>query len=300
MIRIDGVSKVYSGRLAIDDVSFVAAAGRVTGFLGHDGAGKSTTMRIMVGLTPATTGRVTFSGHRYADLPNPGLFVGVHLHAGRPRNRHIAVRMLAISARTMGLPTARVHDVLDMVSLTPTDIRSPNNSYSADVRLRLGIAHALLGDPSVLILDEPQCPMGSAGRHWLQELLRARAESGGTVLISSNGLDDVDTIADDLVVIAHGRIVAQGSKDELLATRGSYVEAVEHESLLDALRRAGIRTTRFGDGLRSNAEPGRIGEVAAAVGVRLVELRPARSTVLANLVPRDAVDLERESRASAW
>ena len=300
MITVEGLSKAYRGRLAIDDVSFVAAPGRVTGFLGHDGAGKSTTMRIMVGLTPATTGRVTFGGNRYTDLPNPGLFVGVHLHAGKPRNHPITERTLAISARTMGLPTARVQAVLELVSLTPTDIRSPAGNSSADVRLRLGIAHALLGDPSVLILDEPQGRMGSAGRHWLRELLRARAESGAAVLISSNVLDDVDTIADDLVVIAHGRIVAQGSKDELLATRGTYVEAVEHVSLVDALRRAGINAIRAGDGLRSDAEPGRIGEVAAAVGVRLVELRPARSTALANIVPRNVVDLERGSRASAW
>ncbi len=300
MITVEGLSKAYKGRLAIDDVSFVVSPGRVTGFVGPDGAGKSSTIRVMVGLSPATKGCVTFGGHRYADLPNPGLFVGVHLHSHGLRNPPPGRRALAISARTMGLPMTRVDDVLELVLLTPRDATLGSNRISQDVRQRLRIAHALLGDPMILILDQPQDGMEPAGRQWIQELLTTHATHGGTVLISSNALDEVDAIADDLVVIAHGRIVAQGSKQELLATRGSYVQAAEHASLIDALGRAGIQTIRAGDGLRSDAEPARVGQVAAAAGLNLIELRPTRPGALQDLLPGRPADTQPEGRHKPW
>ncbi|HET9761694.1 MAG TPA: ATP-binding cassette domain-containing protein, partial [Nocardioidaceae bacterium] len=172
MITVDGVTKTYGGFLAVDDVSFVAEPGRVTGFLGPNGAGKSTTMRIMVGLTPATRGRVTIGGHRYADLPNPGRHVGVLLDASAQHAGRTGREILTIGAETMGLPRTRVDEMLELVSLTPTEAKRRVKNYSLGMRQRLGIAHALLGDPKILILDEPANGLDPAGIHWMRGLLR--------------------------------------------------------------------------------------------------------------------------------
>src|SRR6478736_4235700 len=155
MITVDGVSKTYGDFLAVDDVSFMCKPGRVTGFLGPNGAGKSTTMRIMVGLTPATRGHTTIGGHRYADLPNPGRHVGVLLDASAQHAGRTGREVLTIGAVTMGLPMSRVDEMLALVSLDDTESQRRVRNYSLGMRQRLGIAHALLGDPSVLILDEP-------------------------------------------------------------------------------------------------------------------------------------------------
>ena len=294
MITVDGVTKTYGGHSAVDDVSFVARPGRVTGFLGPNGAGKSTTMRIMVGLTPATRGHVTIGGHHYSDLPNPGVLVGVLLDASAQHNGRTGREILTIGADTMGLPRARVHEMLELVSLSDTEAKRRLRDYSLGMRQRLGIAHALLGDPRILILDEPANGLDPAGIHWMRGLLRDYAAGGGTVLLSSHLLHEVERIADDLVLIGRGRIVAQGTKQELLQTRGAYVKATEHESLADALQRAGILTIPFGDGLRSDAEPIQIGEVAAAAGLTLAELRPAEGAGLEDLFLQLTADTQRE------
>ncbi|NUR07932.1 MAG: ATP-binding cassette domain-containing protein [Nocardioidaceae bacterium] len=280
MITVDGVSKTYGGFLAVDDVSFVCRPGRVTGFLGPNGAGKSTTMRIMVGLTPATRGRVTIGGHRYADLPNPGRHVGVLLDASAQHAGRTGREVLTIGARTMGLPATRVDEMLELVSLTPGEAKRRVKNYSLGMRQRLGIAHALLGDPRILILDEPANGLDPAGIHWMRGLLKEYAERGGTVLLSSHLLYEVERIADELILIGRGRIVAQGTKQELLQARGAFVKAVEHERLVDALARDGVHVMPSGDGLRSDAEPLQIGKVAAAEGITLVELRPAEGAGL--------------------
>src|SRR5680860_1090614 len=216
MITVDGVSKMYGGHTAVDDVSFVARPGRVTGFLGPNGAGKSTTMRIMVGLTPASRGCVTIGGHSYGDLPNPGLLVGVLLDASAQHNGRTGREILTIGAETMGLPRARVDEMLELVSLSPTEAKRRLRDYSLGMRQRLGIAPALLGDPGILILDEPANGLDPAGIHWMRGLLREYAGRGGTVLLSSHLLHEVEKIADDLVLIGRGRIVAKGTKQELL------------------------------------------------------------------------------------
>jgi ABC-2 type transport system ATP-binding protein len=155
MIVIEGLTKQYGQIRAVDDVTFTAAPGRVTGFLGPNGAGKSTTMRIMVGLTRATAGSVTIAGRRFTDLPNPGLDVGVLLDASAQHAGRTGREILTLSQQLMGLPADRVQELLDLVSLTPTEASRRVRDYSLGMRQRLGIAAALLGDPEVLILDEP-------------------------------------------------------------------------------------------------------------------------------------------------
>jgi ABC-2 type transport system ATP-binding protein len=298
MIAVEGITKTYGAHSAVDDVSFVARPGRVTGFLGPNGAGKSTTMRIMVGLTPASRGRVTIGGHNYVDLPNPGLMVGVLLDASAQHAGRTGRETLTIGAETMGLPRARVDEMLELVSLTPAESKRRLKDYSLGMRQRLGIGHALLGDPSVLILDEPANGLDPAGIHWMRGLLREYAERGGTVLLSSHLLHEVEKIADELVLIGRGRIVAQGTKQELLHTRGAYVEAVEHEALANALARAGIHTIPSGGGLRSDAEPILIGKVAAAEGLTIIELRPAEGAGLEELFLQLTADTQREGDAA--
>jgi ABC-2 type transport system ATP-binding protein len=276
MIIVEGLSKTYGGFTAVDDVSFVCKPGTVTGFLGPNGAGKSTTMRILVGLTSPSKGSATVGGHHYRELPNPGRHVGVLLDASAQHAGRTGREVLTLGAQTMGLPKSRVEEMLELVSLTSAEAKRRVGNYSLGMRQRLGIAHALLGDPSILILDEPANGLDPAGIHWMRRLLRDHANRGGTVLLSSHLLREVEVIADEMIVIGSGRIVAQGSKAELLQTAGTFVRSVEQDRLLSALRESGIDATASGDGgLRTEAEPVQVGKVAAAAGVALVELRPA-------------------------
>ena len=294
MITVEDVARTYGNFTAVDDVSFTAEPGRVTGFLGPNGAGKSTTMRIIVGLTSPTTGTAHVLGRQFADLPNPGLEVGVLLDASAQHAGRTGREILTIGAETMGLPRTRVDEMLELVSLTPAEAKRRVKNYSLGMRQRLGIAHALLGDPKILILDEPANGLDPAGIHWMRGLLRSYAEQGGTVLLSSHLLHEVERIADELILIGRGRIVAQGTKQELLQTRGAYVRAVEHEALLDALAREGIAVTASGDGARSDAEAVQIGKVAAANGITLVELRPADGAGLEELFLQLTADTQRD------
>ena len=298
MITVDGVTKTYGAHRAVDDVSFVARPGRVTGFLGPNGAGKSTTMRIMVGLTPASSGRVTIGGHAYGDLPNPGLLVGVLLDASAQHEGRTGREILTIGAETMGLPRSRVDELLELVSLTPVEAGRRLKNYSLGMRQRLGIAHALLGNPRMLILDEPANGLDPAGIHWMRGLLQEYAGQGGTVLLSSHLLHEVEKIADDLVLIGRGRIVAQGTKRELLQTRGAYVRGVQPTALAEALHRHGIHAVPSGAGLRSDVEPRQIGNLAAAEGLALEELRPAEGAGLEDLFLQLTADTQREGTAA--
>ena len=217
MITVERLTRKYGAFTAVDDVSFVAQPGRVTGFLGPNGAGKTTTMRVMVGLTPATSGRVTIGGHLYKDIPNPGRHVGVLLDASAQHAGRTGREILTLGAQTMGLPASRVDEMLELVSLTGTESKRRLRNYSLGMKQRLGIAHALLGDPSVLILDEPANGLDPAGIRWMRGLLKGYADRGGTVLLSSHLLNEVELIADEMILIGHGRIVAQGNKEQLLA-----------------------------------------------------------------------------------
>ncbi|WP_235734709.1 ABC transporter ATP-binding protein [Nocardioides alcanivorans] len=276
MITIESLTRTYGDFTAVDDVSFTAEAGRVTGFLGPNGAGKSTTMRVLVGLTPPTRGSATILGRRFAELPNPGREVGVLLDASAQHAGRTGREILTIAQRTMGLPKSAVEETLAKVSLTATEADRRVRNYSLGMRQRLGIGTALIGDPEVLILDEPANGLDPAGIRWMRDLLRGFADQGGTVLLSSHLLHEIEVIADDLVVIGQGRIVAQGSKQELLAAAGTLARADEASALHGALADKGIAATVSIDGaVRTDADPAAVGQIALAAGIALTELRPA-------------------------
>ena len=299
MIDVSHLSRTYAGFRAVDDVTFVARAGRVTGFLGPNGAGKSTTMRVMVGLTPATSGSATVLGRRYADLPNPGREVGVLLDASAQHAGRTGRETLRIAARTMGLPVARAEEMIDLVGLTPTEAGRRVKNYSLGMRQRLGIATALTGDPEVLILDEPANGLDPAGIRWMRDLLRGFADQGGTVLLSSHLLHEIEVIADDLVVIGQGRIVAQGTKAELLAAAGTLVRSSATTELSQALTASGVTVTRSGqDTLRADADPELVGKVALAAGVALSELRTADGAGLEEMFLELTAETAREGVAA--
>jgi ABC-2 type transport system ATP-binding protein len=299
MITVDHLSKSYRGVTAVDDVSFTARPGRVTGFLGPNGAGKSTTMRIMVGLTPASSGTVEVLGGRYADLPNPGREIGVLLDASAQHAGRTGREILTLAARTMGLPTSRVPEMLARVSLTEKEADRRVRNYSLGMRQRLGIATALIGDPAVLVLDEPANGLDPAGIRWMRDLLREYADQGGTVLLSSHLLHEIEVIADDLVVIGNGRIVAQGTKDELLAAAGTLVSSADNGGLAAALADAGLGASVSGSGaLHTDADPHHVGRVALAAGIALTELRSADSAGLEEMFLELTAESQREGAAA--
>ena len=281
MIQVEGLSKMYGGFKAVDNVTFDCRPGAVTGFLGPNGAGKTTTMRIIAGLTPATSGSATVAGVHYHDIPNPGTQVGVLLDASAQHAGRTGREVLTMGAIVMGLPMSRVEEMLALVSLTPAESKRRVRNYSLGMRQRLGIAHALLGDPRILILDEPANGLDPAGIHWMRGLLREYANRGGTVLLSSHLLHEIEVIADELILIGNGRIVASGTKAELLHIAGTFVKASDSGALAQALTAAGMTNTPSGDGgLRTESTPEEVGRVAAAAGVALIELRPAEGAGL--------------------
>jgi ABC-2 type transport system ATP-binding protein len=284
MIEVENLTKRYGEQTAVANVSFRCEPGTVTGFLGPNGAGKSTTMRMICGLTRPTAGTATVNGMRYADIPNPGRHIGVLLdasaqHAGR-RGREV----LTLAADTLGVDRAHVPEMLDRVTLPRSAAKKRVGAYSLGMRQRLGIAHALLGEPTVLILDEPANGLDPEGIAWMRRLLRDFADRGGTVLLSSHLLREIEAIADNLVVIGEGRIVAQGSKEQLLAGTGMLVRALDPAALEAALGRAGVEfTPSTTGGLIADADAEEVGRAAAAAGVVLLELRPAEGAGLEEL-----------------
>jgi ABC-2 type transport system ATP-binding protein len=276
VITVEGVTRRYGTFTAVDEVSFTARPGRVTGFLGPNGAGKSTTMRILVGLTRATSGTATISGRHYVDLANPGLDVGVLLDASAQHAGRTGREVLTIAQQYMGLPRRRVEEMLEVVSLTPKEASRRVGAYSLGMRQRLGIAAALIGDPEVLVLDEPANGLDPAGIRWMRDLLRSYADRGGTVLLSSHLLHEIEVVADDIVMIGDGRILSQGTKTELLHNAGTVVRAAGLHRLRLALAAAGITANPAGDGgLRTDVVPALVGKVAQEAGVALTELRTA-------------------------
>jgi ABC-2 type transport system ATP-binding protein len=281
VITVDSLTRTYGQFTAVDDVSFTARPGRVTGFLGPNGAGKSTTMRILVGLTRATAGTASVAGRRYGDLPNPGLEVGVLLDASAQHAGRTGREILTIAQRFMGLPRQRVEEMLDLVSLTPEEASRRVRDYSLGMRQRLGIATALIGEPEVLVLDEPANGLDPAGIRWMRGLLRDYADRGGTVLLSSHLLHEIEVVADDLVVIGNGRIVARGAKDDLLRSAGSIVRSVDRDRVARALAASDVTATPVGpDGLLARADTARVGAIAFSAGIPLTELRAADGTGL--------------------
>ncbi|MGH3446030.1 MAG: ABC transporter ATP-binding protein [Nocardioidaceae bacterium] len=273
MIEVVELTKRYGAFTAVDDVSFTVEPGTVTGFLGPNGAGKSTTMRMMCGLTPPSHGSTTISGMQYADIPNPGRHVGVLLDASAQHPGRSGREVLKLGAMIMGLSDKRVDEMLEIVGLNSSEAKRRVGNYSLGMRQRLGIAHALLGDPEVLILDEPANGLDPAGIHWMRGVLRNFAERGGTVLLSSHLLNEVEIIADDLVLIGQGKIITQGTKAELLAASGTVVRGIDDEALEAALKQADLTFTPASYGgffVEGTGE--QVGRAAATAGVVLTEL----------------------------
>ncbi len=279
MINALHLTKRYGHQLAVDDVSFTCEPGTVTGFLGPNGAGKSTTLRMLAGLTPPTSGSVTIDGVPYADLPNPGRTVGLMLDAAAQHAGRTGRETLRIAAHLLDVPRQRADEMLELVGLAGA-ARRRVGQYSLGMRQRLGIATALLGDPALLVLDEPANGMDPEGIRWMRGLLRDFAERGGTVLLSSHMLGEVQATVDRLVMIGHGRIVAQGDLDALLQGQGTVVRGADPSALAAALTGSGFRAEPAADGsIAVDATPQQVGRVAAAAGQALIELREGQAAL---------------------
>ena len=273
-LEIEHVTKRYRHEGVVDDLSFTVAPGRVTGFLGPNGAGKSTTMKILLDLAAADSGHATIAGTRYRDLTDPARTVGVVLepnafHPGRSGRNH-----LHVLADGSGIPRARIEELLETVQLSHAADRHVGG-YSLGMRQRLGIAAALLGDPPVLVLDEPGNGLDPQGIRWLRDLLRARAAAGGTVFVSSHLLAEVEHLADEVVVISRGRLVATGAL-ATLQKAGTSVRTPRRTQLTELLRAAGatVHDGPEGDLVVRGLAASDIGDRACAAGIALHELTP--------------------------
>jgi ABC-2 type transport system ATP-binding protein len=271
-IETVGLTKRYGSVTAVDDLSFSVRDGAVTGFLGPNGAGKTTTLRMILALARPSAGHATVLGRPYAQLDEPARTVGANLeiagaHPGRKGRDHL--RALAAMA---GLPASRVDEVLRLVELDDAANRRAGK-YSLGMRQRLGLAATLLGDPQVLILDEPANGLDPQGIRWLRDFLRGMAAEGRTVLVSSHVLAEVAQTVDDVVVIHRGRLVDQGPVSRLTAGGRVLVRTPQPDELRAALEQAGLTASVEGQELLIDADdPARVGDIAFAAGVPLHEL----------------------------
>jgi ABC-2 type transport system ATP-binding protein len=278
-IVVQGLTKDFRRVRAVDDLSFTVRPGRVTGFLGPNGAGKTTTLRMILGLVTPTRGTATIGGRRYADLAEPLRTVGAVLeassfHRGRTGRNHLLVMCDAA-----GVPAARADEVLELVGLAAA-ARRKVRGYSLGMKQRLGIAAALLGDPRVLILDEPANGLDPEGIHWMRGLLRGFAAEGRTVLVSSHLLGEVQQLADDVVIIASGRLVRQSEVTELtgdLTTARVLARTPDPARLVAALDGARAETGADGVVRVSGADTAAVFRAAVAAGVELHELTYERA-----------------------
>lgn len=272
-IEIRGLTKRFGSLTAVDGLDFTVQPGRITGFLGPNGSGKTTTLRMLLGLIRPTAGTATIDGRTYHDIPDPLTVVGsaleaTNFHPGRSGRDHL--RVLAAVA---GVPDSRVDELLELVGI-PAAARQRAGGYSMGMRQRLGLAGALLGDPRVIILDEPANGLDPEGIRWLRGFLRHLAGEERTLLISSHMLSEVEQTVDDVVIIANGRRVAEGTVEELHGEPTAYVRSSELPRLVEALEREGISSERQDDGLKVHAgDLVRIGDVALAAGAPIHELR---------------------------
>jgi ABC-2 type transport system ATP-binding protein len=271
-IVAEGLTKRYGPVTAVDHLSFEVRAGAVTGFLGPNGAGKTTTLRMILALARPTEGHATIFGQPFATLPDAARTVGANLevcgmHPGRSGRNHL--RALAAFA---GLPASRVEEVLDLVEMREAANRRAGG-YSTGMRQRLGLAATLLGDPEVLVLDEPANGLDPQGIRWLRDFLRGVAAEGRTVLVSSHVLSEVEQTVDDVIVIHRGRLVQSGPIASLLTGEGVRVRSPRVEELASALARDGADVRVEGDVLHVQGRTtDEVGDLAFAIGVALHEL----------------------------
>jgi ABC-2 type transport system ATP-binding protein len=281
VIEVDGLTKRFGSTVAVQDLTFSVSAGRVTGFLGPNGAGKSTTMRAILGLVRPTSGTTSVLGRPYRELDRPEKRVGALLetfdaHPGRSGRSHLHVLALA-----GGIPRSRVDDVLALVELTGAGRRRVKG-YSLGMRQRLGLAAALLGDPEVLVLDEPANGLDPQGIRWLRDFLRSLAAEGRTILVSSHVLAEVAQTVDDVVIIHRGTLVQQAAMAEVeaMAAKATTVRSPEAARLASLLVAEGVDATVFvDDRITVHAPTERVGEVAAAHGIVLHELTAERASL---------------------
>jgi len=275
-IDVRGLTKEYGGVTAVDDLSFTVEPGRVTGFLGPNGAGKTTTLRMLLDLVEPTAGTATIGGVRYADLDQPIRRVGAILEAGAAHKDRTGRNHLRIVCQSAGIPLARADEVLELVGLAVAGNRT-FRGYSLGMRQRLGVAAALLGDPQVLILDEPANGLDPEGIRWMRDLLRALAAQGRTVLVSSHLLGEMEQLADDLVIIAAGRLAAQGTVASVIGSMTylsrTLVRTPEPEKLAAVLGGDAV-VTPAGDGgaYITGADAVAIGDAALRAGVAIHQL----------------------------
>ena len=275
MIEVEHLTKRFRKTVAVNDLSFKVKAGVITGFLGPNGAGKTTTLRIILGLVRPTAGKATVMERLYRQLDAPTRQVGAVLeasdfHPGRSGRNH-----LRVLATATGIPFSRVEEVLEIVDLKDAAGRRAGG-YSLGMRQRLSLAGALLGDPGVLVLDEPANGLDPQGIRWLRELLRSLAGEGRTIFISSHVLAEVEQIVDEVVIIHHGKFVEQAATAELIARAAGGVRVLspQADQLRAALEEASVKVASSeGDLLTvADATSARVGEIAAANSIVLHEL----------------------------
>ncbi|GLY40129.1 multidrug ABC transporter ATP-binding protein [Amycolatopsis sp. NBRC 101858] len=276
-IEVRGLTKRYGPDTVVDDLSFTVAPGQVTGFLGPNGAGKSTTMKMILGLAAPTRGSVSVGGRRYRDLPVPLTEVGALLDAGAVHGGRKAADHLLALAVSNGLPRRRVGEVLARTGLDGVGGKRAGG-FSLGMRQRLGIAAALLGDPRVLIFDEPVNGLDPEGIRWIRDFMRSLAREGRAVLVSSHLMSEMAQTADHLVVIGRGRLVADTAVSELVRGEGTVLVRTPDTGFgrllvtAGASVREGVEASLVVSGLTS----GEIGKLAAYHGVALAELTPQR------------------------
>ena len=281
-IVVEHLSKQYKQLRAVDDLSFTVRSGRVTGFLGPNGAGKTTTLRMLLNLVAPTSGSATIGGRRYVDLDDPIRHVGAVLEASSAHRGRTGVNHLRVICRAAGLPRRRADEALELVGLTPAAGRK-FKGYSLGMRQRLGIAAAMLGDPRVLILDEPANGLDPEGIRWMRDLLRALAAEGRTVLVSSHLLSEMQLMAEDVVILAAGRLIRQGAVDEVLGSMGAAVQVrvrtPDPGRLTAALAAFNPVITPMPDGglLVTGMATAAVGHAAFSAGVELHELAGERA-----------------------
>ena len=280
VITVRGLTKTYGTTLAVDDLSFEVEAGKVTGFLGPNGAGKTTTMRVLLGLAPADAGDALVLGQQYRVLDRPARRVGTLLDGAGFHPSRTARNHLRVLAATSGLPERRVEEVLRDVELAEAADRTVGG-FSLGMRRRLGLASALLGEPEVLVLDEPANGLDPAGIRWLRQSLRSFAAAGGTVFVSSHVLAEVAQTADEVVVVNRGRLVTQTTVHDLTAGRTVWVRTSDRERLRRALLAAGARVQVTGPDRLAVAGVAQefVGEAAAGEGLVVYELTTRGETL---------------------
>jgi ABC-2 type transport system ATP-binding protein len=270
---VEDLVKRYGRTTAVDGLSFAVPQGSVCGFLGPNGAGKTTTLRILLGLALPTSGKATIEGSRYRDLASPLAKVGAVLEASNYHPARSGRNHLRVLATAAGIPQSRVDETLAEVELTNAAGRRVG-AYSLGMRQRLSVAAALLGEPELLVLDEPANGLDPEGIRWLRNFLRSYADGGGTVFVSSHVLGEVAQLADEVVIIHRGKLVAHESVAALTARAAgaTRVRSPRVTELLELLRAAGIEAEVTDDRLAVQAPPERIGDLAAEAGIPLHEL----------------------------